>query len=114
MRAEHLSIGTTEDEFEMHWLRAGVVGHVLIRMEVNTFEICDACAPQRLLSRTSKGHGEAKETADGRSLSSMKAGRASANSIGCDSALAVCRPGKRNNFPGTGCGIPDFDRIADR
>ena len=92
---------------------AGIVGGVVGGMGVGLLE-GDAGPAERFLARPGHGQGQIEDADHGGSLRAAEVGVAAADHVGGDAALAIGRPGQRDQGRLAGDEIADLDGVADR
>ena len=112
LRAEETAVGFAEEDFRRDVLGAGIVARVRIRVEVDLLEIRVAKLREDLLADAGLGDHALEDLADRGALRAAETGVAPGDHFGRDAALAVGRPGQRDERPLAGDEILDFDRVA--
>ena len=92
-------------------LGAGIVAGVAGRMDVDLL-VRQARAPQGLLGQARHADGQVEDLADGRALAAAVDAGAAEDVVGGDAALAVGRPGQRNDRPPAAGRAGDLDGVA--
>ena len=113
LRAQHAAGVGRKQQLQRDPLGAGIVRSVVHRVGVRFLE-GDAGPAERFLGRAGHGQRQVEDADHGRALRAAEMGVAAADHVGGDAALAIGRPGQRNQRRLAGHEVADLDRVADR